>query len=146
MHDLGGVEDVLDGVVGLAFFDDGGGGDTLGFGEDGHGVGFDEVIVGGTAGHDEDGSDAGFVFADAFEDASALLGRGGAVGFGGAAQDDDGVEVGGCCVVAGDGEVIGYDDGRVGEGREDGDEEDEFEGLHGNRVAGERAFRRRLAG
>ena len=49
----------------------------------GHGVGFDEVVVGGAAGHDDGGGDAGFVLADAFEDALALLGRGGAVGLGG---------------------------------------------------------------
>ena len=135
VHDLGGVEDVLDGVVGLAFFDDGGGGDALGFGEEGHGVGFDEVVVGGAAGHDDGGGDAGFVLADAFEDALALLGRGGAVGLGGAAEDDDGVEVSGGGVVVGDGEVVADDDGGIDEGREDCDGDDDLEELHEDRVA-----------
>ena len=89
---------------------------------------------------DEGGGDAGFIFADTFEDALALLGRGSAVGFGGAAEDDDGVEVGGGVVVVEDGEVVDDDDGGVDEGREDSDEEDEFEKLHGNRVAGERCL------
>ena len=110
MHELGRVVDVLDGVEGLGFFEDIGGGDTLGCGKLGHGVGLDEAVVGGAAGHDDAGSDTGLVFSDAFEDSLALLGRWGAVGFGGRAEDDDGVEMGLGGVVGGEGCVVADDD------------------------------------
>ncbi len=73
-------------------------------------MGFDETVVGGAAGHDDVGSDASFVLADAFEDALALFGGGRAVGAGGCAEDDDGVEVGLGGVVGGEGDVVGGDD------------------------------------
>ena len=118
VHELGRVVDVLDGVEGLGFFEDVGGGDTLGCGELGHGVGLDEAVVGGAAGHDDVWSDAGFVLADALENALALLGGGGAVGAGGRAEDDDGVEVGLGGVVGGEGFVVDRDDEGQGEGYE----------------------------
>ena len=74
MHDLRRVVDVLDGVLGLAFLDEGGGGDALRLSELGHDVRFDELVVGGASGHNEARGDAGAVLADAFEDAGALLG------------------------------------------------------------------------
>jgi hypothetical protein len=73
-HDALAVEDILDGVLGLAFFDDGVGRNSLGEGERGHDVCFDELVVGWTAGKDEVRSDAGFVLADALQSAFALLG------------------------------------------------------------------------
>jgi hypothetical protein len=72
-HDALAVEDVLDGVLGLAFFDDGVGRNSLGKGERGHDVCFDELVVSWTAGEDEVRCDAGFEFADALESAFALL-------------------------------------------------------------------------
>jgi len=78
-------------------------------------VGFDELIVGSAAGHDEAWGDVGVVFADAFEDALALLERRGAVGETGSAEDDEGVEVGERGVAAGDG-VIGGEDEAEGDG------------------------------
>ena len=72
-HDALAVEDILDGVLGLAFFDDGVGRNSLGEGERGHDVCFDELVVGWTAGEDEVRSDAGFELADALESAFALL-------------------------------------------------------------------------
>lgn len=78
-------------------------------------MGFDELIVGGGAGHDDVGRDAGFIFADAFEDALALLGRRRAVMFCGTAEDDEGIEVGCGSVVRGDGEVNADEEESVGE-------------------------------
>lgn len=74
MHDLRGVVDVLDGVLGLRLLGDGGCGNTLGLRELVHDVGFDELVVRGGSGHDDVRGDAGFVLADGFEDALALLG------------------------------------------------------------------------
>ena len=85
-------------------------------GELSHGVGFDEMIVGGTAGHDDVRGYACFVLADTFEDALALLGRGGAVEFAGGAEDDEGVEVCLGGVVGGKGDVVSRDDEGEGEG------------------------------
>ena len=48
-------------------------------------------------------------------------------GFAGQAEDDDGVKVGDCGVVIGNCEIVADDDGRVDEGREDGDAENDFE-------------------
>ena len=73
VHDLCGVVDVLDGVLGLGFFKDGRGGDALCLSELGHGVGFDGLIVGCGARHDDVRSDAGFVLTNALEDPLALL-------------------------------------------------------------------------
>src|SRR4051794_18536227 len=92
-HDALAVEDVLNGVLRLRFFDDGLGWDALGEGERGHGVGFDELVVGGAAGEDEVRSDPGLELANAFEGAFALLRRRGSVRQGGSSEDDDGVEV-----------------------------------------------------
>ena len=72
-HDALAVEDILDSVLGLAFFDDGVRRNSLGEGERGHDVCFNELVVGWTAGEDEVRSDAGFVFTDALESAFALL-------------------------------------------------------------------------
>ena len=58
---------------------------------------------------------AGFIFADAFEDALALLGRRRAVGVGGIAEDDEGVEVGCGGVMGGEGEVGAVEDEGAGE-------------------------------
>ncbi len=78
LHDLVAVEDVLDGVLGAAFFEDRVRWDALRECECGHDVGFDELVVGRASGEDERGGYAGFVFADAFEGALALLGGWGA--------------------------------------------------------------------
>jgi len=134
VHDVSGVEDVLDGVLGLALFEDAGGGDALRLGELGHDVGFDEVIVGWTAGHDEARGDSGVVFADAFEDAGTLLGRGRAVWVGGIAEDDDGVEVGGGGVVRWQRDVAAVDDEAEGNGQEDEEKDGSAEELHGRRA------------
>ncbi len=115
MHDLCRVIDVLDGVLCLGFFEDGGGGDALCGSELGHDVGFDEGVVSGAAGHDDARSYAGLVLADAFEDAFALLGGGGAVGSGGSAEDDEGVEVVLGGVVGGESYVVACDDESKGE-------------------------------
>ena len=101
-HDALAVEDVLDGVLGLSFFDDVFGRYSLCDGERGHDVGFDELIVRRAAGEDDAGSYASFKLADAFEGAFALLGRWGAVSVGWSAEDDDGVEVGESGVVSWD--------------------------------------------
>ena len=73
-HDALAVEDVLNGVLSLTFFDDGVGRNSLGKGERGHDVGLDELVVRGGAGEDEMRSDSGFELANAFERAFALLG------------------------------------------------------------------------
>ena len=130
MHELGRVIDVLDGVEGLGFFEDIGGRDPLSGGELSHGMGFDEVVVGGAAGHDEVASDAGFVLADAFEDALALFGGGGAVGIGGCAEDDDGVEVGLGGVVGWEGDEVACNDEREGKCQDGEVEEGSGEELH----------------
>jgi hypothetical protein len=135
MHELGGVVDVLDGVHGLRLFEDGGGGHSLGGGELRHSLGFDEVVVGGGSGHDDVGGDAGPILADAFQYSFALLGGWCAVGLGGGAQDDDGVEMG-------LGRVVGRKCGVVADDDQDEDEDqdrDDGEGsgrqLHRPRVA-----------
>src|SRR5438270_1125063 len=99
-HDALAVEDVLHGVLRLSFFDDGVGWNSLSEGERGHDVGFDELVVGGTAGEDEMGSDPDFKLADAFECALALLWRWRSVREGGSSENDDRVEVveAGVCV------------------------------------------------
>jgi len=74
VHDGGGVVDILDRVLGLAFFDNGIGGHSLRAGELGHNVGLDKVIVGRAASHDELRGDAGTVLTNTFEDSLALLG------------------------------------------------------------------------
>ena len=83
----------MDCVLRLAFFEDGVGRNSLGEGERGHDVGFDELVVGWAAGEDEMRSDAGFELANAFEGAFALLRRRGSVRLGRRAENDDGVEV-----------------------------------------------------
>ena len=110
MHHLSGVVDVLNGVLGLGLFIDCHGGNALRRGELGHGVGFDELIVGGSSGHDEAWRYACFIFADPFEDALALLGRGGAVESRRSAEHDDGIEMGGGGVVRGQGDVVAVQD------------------------------------
>src|SRR5438309_10737148 len=121
-HDALAVEDVLDGVLRLRFFEDGVGWNSLGEGERGHGVGFDELVVRRGAGEDEMGSDPGFELANAFEGAFALFGRRGSVRQGGSSEDDDGVEV----VEAG---VCGWDTeisegGSANHQKDESDEED----------------------
>ncbi len=74
VHELGGVEEVLDGVLGLRLFEDGGGRDALRLGELGHDIGFDVAVVCGPAGDDDAWSDTGLVLADGFKNALALLG------------------------------------------------------------------------
>jgi len=59
--------------------------------------------------------DVGVVFADAFEDALALLERRSAVGETGSAEDDEGIEVSEGGVAAGDG-VVGGEDEAEGDG------------------------------
>jgi hypothetical protein len=105
MHDLGGVIDVLDGVLGLNIFEDCRRGNALASGQLGHDIGLDVLIVGGGSGHDDIRGDSGFILADAFEDTFSLLGRRSAVSIGGIAEDDDGVKVSGSGVVRRDGEI-----------------------------------------
>ena len=102
VQDGGGIIDVLDGVLCLGFFEDVGRGHALRLG---HELRFDELVVGGSAGHDDARGDAGAVLADAFKDALALLRRGSSVGAGRCSEDDDGVEVSGRGVVCGQGSV-----------------------------------------
>ncbi len=47
--------------------------DALRLGKLGHDMRFDEMVVGGSAGHDDALDDPGTVLADTFEDALALL-------------------------------------------------------------------------
>lgn len=85
-------------------------------------MGFDEVVVRGAAGHDDVGRDASLVLADPFKDALTLFGRGRSVGFGGAAEDDDGIEVRRRGVVARNGDEVADQKKDVGNA---GDEEEE---------------------
>ncbi len=93
-HDALAEVDVLDRVAGEALLDDVSRPDALVERQNRHGVGFDDSVVSGSAGHDEMGGDAGAVLADPFEDALALLGRGRAIGEGRRAEHDERVEVG----------------------------------------------------
>jgi hypothetical protein len=136
MHELGRVIDVLDGVEGLGLFEDVGSRDALGGGELRHSVGFDEVIVGRASGHDDVWSYTGFVLTDAFQDAFALFGGGGAIGAGGCAEDDDGVEVGLGGVVGGERFVVDRDDEGQGEDDQDNDNKGSIEEPHAGRVSG----------
>src|SRR5215469_17659035 len=88
-HDLAAVEDVLNGVLSLPLFDDGVRRNSLGEGECGHGVGLDEVVMGGAAGEDDMWSGAGLELANAFESALALLRRRGSIQVGRCAKNDD---------------------------------------------------------
>jgi hypothetical protein len=141
VHDAGGVVDVLDGVLGLHIFEDYRCGDAFAPRQLRHHIGFYVLVVGGGAGHDDVRSDAGLIFADAFEDALALLGRWGAVGVGRVAEYDERVEVGGASVVRGDGKVDAH--------REEDDGEDsgaEIEEDLGKDLHGDKGIRRWLAG
>ncbi len=104
-HDAGAVEDILNGVLRLVFFDDGARWDALGDGELCHDVCFDELVVSWATGEDEVRSDAGFELTDAFECALALLGRRCSIRVGRCAEDDDRVEVREAGVVCGDGAI-----------------------------------------
>lgn len=137
VHDACGVVDVLNGILCLHIFENRRRRHTLIPGQLRHDVGFDVLIVGGGAGHHDGRGHACFIFADAFEDALALLGRGGAVGAGGIAEDDEGVEVGGGSVARGEREI---DACREEDNGEDGCgeiEEGAVENLHGVRVSGD---------
>ena len=79
LHDLVAEVDVLDGVVGLPFFDDIVGGDTLRNSEDLHAVSFDELIMGSATGHDDAWCDARAVLANTFQHTLTLLRRRGAI-------------------------------------------------------------------
>ena len=92
-HDAGAVEDILNGVLRLVFFDDGTRWDTLRDGELCHDVCLDELVVSWAAGEYEVGSDAGFELTNAFEGAFALFRRRCSIRVGRCAEDDDGVEV-----------------------------------------------------
>jgi len=135
MHDLRRVVDVLDGVLCLTFFEDVSDGNTLRGSELGHGVGLDEVIVCGTAGHDDVRGDASLVFAHAFEDTFALFGRWSAIDLRGSAEHDDGVEVCGCGVVGGKGKVVAVDDEAEGKGEQKQKKEEAGQKSHAVRVA-----------
>src|ERR1700751_1752259 len=86
------VVDVLDGVLGFVLFEDGIVWNALLFGERGHDVGFDELIVGSASGEDDGGGYAGFVLANSFEGTLALFGRWAAVWVGGVGEDGGGGE------------------------------------------------------
>ena len=73
MHELGRVEEILDSVLGLRLFEDGGCRDALRLGELGHDVGFNIAVVSGSAGDDDAWGDAGLILTDGLEDALALL-------------------------------------------------------------------------
>lgn len=135
VHELCRVVDVLNGVERLRFFEDDGGRHALGSGELGHGVGFDEVVVSCGSGHDDAGSDAGFVFADAFQYSLALFRRWCAVGFGGSAEDDDGVEMSLSGIVGRESRIVDYDD----------QEEDENQCREGRENSGRELHRPRVA-
>ena len=66
----------------------------MGFGEQGHDMRFDELVVGRSSSEDEVRCDASFEFTDAFERPFTLFRRRGSVRVGRIAEDDDGVEVG----------------------------------------------------
>ena len=50
-HDFVAVVEILDGVMGLSFLDDGGLGDSICLGEQSHGMCFDKFIMGSRSGH-----------------------------------------------------------------------------------------------
>ena len=135
MHDLRGIVDVLDGVLGLAFFDDVGGGNALRGSQLCHSVGFDQVIVRRPASHDDVWGNAGFVFAHTFEDSFALLRRWSTVKLGRSAQHDNGVEVRCGGVVGGKSEVVAVDDEAEGKDQQKENEEEPGQKSHAVRVA-----------
>jgi len=104
-HDLAAVEDILNCVLRVVFFDDGGGRDPLGQRECGHDVGFNELVVCGASGEDQVRSDAGFELANAFERAFPLLGRGRAIRVCWSSEHNDGVELGKDSVAGGNGPI-----------------------------------------
>lgn len=136
VHDAGGVVDVLDSVLGLNVFEDCRCRHALASSQLRHDIGFNVLIMGGGAGQDEVWGDAGFVLADTFEDAFALLRRGGAVGVGGIAEGDDRIEMGCGGIVRGDGEIDTRREQRDGEDNREEVKENSGEELHGIRVSG----------
>jgi hypothetical protein len=104
-HDVLTIEDVLNGVSGLILLNDGAGWDALFHCEGSHNVGLWKLIVGWATRKDDVRCDAGFELANAFERALPLLRRWRAVGVGGIAEDDDGVEVTEVGVVGGYGSI-----------------------------------------
>lgn len=116
VHDLCGIEDVLNGVLGLRLFDDGGSRDTLAARQFRHYVRFNVLVVGGGSGHDDVGRDTGFILPDTFQHSFALLGRGSAIRFGGAAEHDQSVEMSCGSVMRWNSEIDADEEEDVGEG------------------------------
>ena len=133
VQDRGRVVDVLDGVVGLWFFEDVGRRYAEGLGKLRHHVGFHEMVMGRTAGHDEARRNAGAVLAHTFQDALTLLGRRSTVRLGRSSQHDDGVEVMGRRIVCGQDGVAAVEGNAANNNKKNEQAADE---LHGMRVTG----------
>jgi hypothetical protein len=101
-HDALAVEDILNRILSLIFFEDGLWRNSLGEGERRHGVRLDKLVVRRSAGDDQVGSNPGFELANAFEGAFALLRRWCSVHHRRSSKDDDGIEVGEIGIRGGD--------------------------------------------
>uniref|UniRef100_E6QN06 Uncharacterized protein n=1 Tax=mine drainage metagenome TaxID=410659 RepID=E6QN06_9ZZZZ len=84
--------EILDGVECARLGEDGGGWNSLSYGDARHDVGLDETIVRRATGEDESGSDAALIFADGLGDAIEHGRSWVAVAVGVCAEDEDGVE------------------------------------------------------